>query len=132
VLFDLASAQQLFQHFQPQPLASVDIMNGGVAALQRANREMGLALSDDEIDYLWNSFSRIKRNPTDVELMMFAQANSEHCRNKIFNADWVIDGTARDLSLFRMIKHTHATHPDGTLVAYSDNAAVMTGAPVER
>ncbi len=92
VLESFDEAAQLFQHVAPRPLATVDILGGGVDALKRANRAMGLALSDDEIDYLAENFTRIGRNPTDVELMMFAQANSEHCRHKIFNADWVIDG----------------------------------------
>ena len=99
---------------------------------RRANRDMGLALSDDEIDYLWRNFSRLKRNPTDVELMMFAQANSEHCRHKIFNADWVIDGKPQDKSLFAMIRNTHAQHPQGTVVAYSDNSSIIEGARVKR
>ncbi len=132
VLRDFGEARQLFQHYEPQPLKSVDILVGGIPALQLANREMGLALSEDEIDYLWQYFSRLKRNPTDVELMMFAQANSEHCRHKIFNADWVIDGKPQDRSLFAMIRNTHQQHPQGTVVAYSDNSAIMEGARVER
>ena len=104
----------------------------GVAALERANRDMGLALSEDEIEYLGDYFTRIGRNPTDVELMMFAQANSEHCRHKIFNADWVIDGRGERQTLFGMIRTTHEKNPRGTLVAYSDNAAVMEGASVAR
>ena len=107
VLGALAEAEQLFHHYEPQPLATVDIQAGGIAALQTANREMGLALSADEIEYLWQNFARLKRNPTDVELMMFAQANSEHCRHKIFNADWVIDGEPQAKSLFAMIRNTH-------------------------
>ena len=132
VLRDFDQAQQLFHHYAPQPLKSVDVLGGGNAALQRANREMGLALSDDEIDYLWQNFSRLKRNPTDVELMMFAQANSEHCRHKIFNADWVIDGEPQDKSLFAMIRNTHERHPQGTVVAYSDNSSIIEGARVRR
>ena len=132
VLDDLAAASRLFEHYPPQPLQRVDILTGGAEALQNANRRMGLALSDDEIDYLWQCFSRLARNPTDVELMMFAQANSEHCRHKIFNADWVIDGEPQDTSLFAMIRNTHARNPQGTVVAYSDNAAVMEGARVRR
>ena len=132
VLRSLEQAQQLFHHYEPQPLKSVDMLAGGVAALQLANREMGLALSDDEIDYLWQNFSRLKRNPTDVELMMFAQANSEHCRHKIFNADWVIDGKPQEKSLFAMIRNTHQLHPQGTVVAYSDNSAIIEGAHVKR
>ena len=91
------AAEKMFQHGKPQPLSSVDVLKGGSRALEEANREMGLALSADEIDYLVENFQKLKRNPTDVELMMFAQANSEHCRHKIFNADWVIDGEAQDI-----------------------------------
>ncbi|MBI1990784.1 MAG: phosphoribosylformylglycinamidine synthase, partial [Betaproteobacteria bacterium] len=126
------AAAQLFHHYPPQPLESVDILAGGIAALARANRDMGLALSDDEIDYLWQNFSRLQRNPTDVELMMFAQANSEHCRHKIFNAEWVIDGKPQAQSLFAMIRNTHRQHPQGTVVAYSDNSAIIEGARVRR
>ena len=125
-------AAALFQHLEPKPYAEVDVMVGGRAALAAANREFGLALSEDEIDYLAESFVRLGRNPTDVELMMFAQANSEHCRHKIFNAAWVIDGTPRDSSLFAMIRATHAAHPEGTLSAYEDNAAVIEGTEIER
>jgi len=132
VLGALKHAEKLFHHFSAKPLTTVDLLSGGRAALEGANREMGLALSEDEIDYLVNNFQRMKRNPTDVELMMFAQANSEHCRHKIFNADWIIDGKKRDKSLFGMVRHTHAQHPQGTVVAYSDNAAIMEGAEVAR
>ena len=132
VLDTSEAAAQLFHHYPPQPLTSVDIRAGGIAALARANREMGLALSDDEIDYLWQNFSRLQRNPTDVELMMFAQANSEHCRHKIFNAEWMIDGEPQELSLFAMIRNTHRQHPQGTIVAYSDNSAIIEGARVRR
>ena len=117
----------LFAHAEPMSLATVDVLGSGREALTAANRELGLALSEDEIDYLLASFTRLERNPADVELMMFAQANSEHCRHKIFNADWIVDGAKQDHSLFAMIRHTHARHPDGVLSAYSDNAAVMTG-----
>ncbi|MEW6313566.1 MAG: phosphoribosylformylglycinamidine synthase [Pseudomonadota bacterium] len=132
VLGSLDEAERLFHHYTPQPLSTVDILGGGKEALVRANRELGLALSSDEIDYLCHNFSRIQRNPTDVELMMFAQANSEHCRHKIFNADWVIDGKAQRHSLFGMIRHTHQQHPVGTLVAYSDNSSVIEGARIAR
>jgi phosphoribosylformylglycinamidine synthase len=132
VLGDFESVARLFAHFEPKPLATVDVMSGGVAALELANREMGLALSEDEIAYLAAHFIRIARNPTDVELMMFAQANSEHCRHKIFNASWVIDGRAQKSSLFGMIRTTHQKHPRGTVVAYADNAAVMEGARIAR
>jgi len=128
----LDDAERLFRHVQPAPLAGVDLLAGGRGALARANGEMGLALSPDEIDYLLENFRRMGRNPTDVELMMFAQANSEHCRHKIFNAQWVVDGDPQPRSLFQMIRHTHASHPVGTLVAYEDNAAVMEGARIER
>ncbi|OFZ65646.1 MAG: phosphoribosylformylglycinamidine synthase [Betaproteobacteria bacterium RBG_16_56_24] len=126
------AAEKIFHHGTPQPLTSVDILQGGRKALTKANREMGLALSPDEIDYLIENFQKLKRNPTDVELMMFAQANSEHCRHKIFNADWVIDGVAQDISLFGMIRNTHKVSPQGTVVAYSDNSSVIEGARIER
>ena len=133
VLTDVESApEKIFQHGRPQPLSSVDVLKGGSQALEQANREMGLALSADEIEYLVENFKKLKRNPTDVELMMFAQANSEHCRHKIFNADWVIDGQAQDISLFGMIRNTHKVSPQGTVVAYSDNSSVIEGARVER
>ncbi len=132
VLADFEAAARLFEHVEPQRLATVDIIGGGVAALERANREMGLALSEDEIAYLTAQFTRMARNPTDVELMMFAQANSEHCRHKIFNAGWVIDGQPQEVSLFGMIRTTHEKHPRGTVVAYADNAAVMEGARIAR
>jgi phosphoribosylformylglycinamidine synthase len=122
----------LFRQAEPAPLATVDLLNGGREALGVANRELGLALLDDEIDYLMENFLRLERNPTDVELMMFAQANSEHCRHKIFNADWIIDGQPQAHSLFAMIRHTHERHPADVLSAYSDNAAVMTGFPAGR
>ena len=136
VLFDARDAEKLFHHVAPQPLATVDILKGGTEvarkALQQANAEMGLALSPDEIDYLVKNFKRVKRNPTDVELMMFAQANSEHCRHKIFNAEWVIDGEKQAESLFAMIRHTHDVRPEETLSAYGDNASVIAGATIGR
>ena len=132
MLASFEEAGQLFRHFDPQPAASIDVLKGGTRALERANRDMGLALSADEIDYLANAFERAGRNPTDVELMMFAQANSEHCRHKIFNADWVIDGKAEPNTLFGMIRTTHARNPRGTLVAYTDNASVIEGARIAR
>jgi phosphoribosylformylglycinamidine synthase len=123
----------LFETQPGKPMATVDVLAQGKAALAAANTAMGLALSEDEIDYLVHAFSmELKRNPTDVELMMFAQANSEHCRHKIFNADWTIDGEQQPLSLFGMIRNTHAQSPHGTVVAYSDNAAVMHGFEAER
>ncbi len=127
VFFDLAEAGCLFLQARPRPLRRVDMQSGGREALERANAELGLALSEDEIDYLAASFTTMGRNPTDVELMMFAQANSEHCRHKIFNADWVIDGERQPHSLFRMIRNTTDRSPDGVLSAYRDNAAVITG-----
>ncbi|MCG7575975.1 MULTISPECIES: phosphoribosylformylglycinamidine synthase [unclassified Halomonas] len=127
VLADAADASKLFAHHAPAPLGSVDILEGGREALVVANRELGLALADDEVDYLVAAFIELGRNPSDVELMMFAQANSEHCRHKIFNADWIIDGEAQSHSLFKMIKNTFATSPDNVLSAYSDNAAVIKG-----
>ncbi|MDP2759396.1 MAG: phosphoribosylformylglycinamidine synthase [Sideroxyarcus sp.] len=133
VVFDRADIEEkIFKHGTPQPLSTVDILNGGNAALEIANRELGLALSADEIDYLVENFSRLQRNPTDVELMMFAQANSEHCRHKIFNADWIIDDEQQAISLFGMIRNTHKLHPQGTVVAYSDNSSVIEGAVIER
>ncbi|MBV2235508.1 MAG: phosphoribosylformylglycinamidine synthase [Sterolibacterium sp.] len=132
VLRDLAEAAALFQQLPPQPLTTVALLTEGRAALVAADRELGLALSEDEIDYLAENFSRLGRNPTDVELMMFAQANSEHCRHKIFNASWVIDGEPREETLFGMIRETHKAHPQGTVVAYSDNAAIIAGAQIGR
>ena len=121
----------LFSRAAPAPLACVDVLGSGREALERASEDQGYALSDDEIDYLLESYRRLGRNPTDVELMMFAQVNSEHCRHKIFNADWTIDGAPRSESLFAMIRRTHAARPEGTLVAYEDNAAVIEGAQAE-
>ncbi len=132
-VFDtFAAAERLFQHFPPKPLVTIDVTQNGMAALLQANQDMGLALSADEIDYLLQYYQQAHRDPTDVELMMFAQANSEHCRHKIFNADWVVDGQARDKSLFAMIRNTHQMHPQGTLVAYADNASIIEGAEIER
>lgn len=127
VFFDLDDAEALFFHAEPQPLVSVDVTGGGREALLAANGELGLALSDDEIDYLVESFVALGRNPTDVELMMFAQANSEHCRHKIFNADWIIDGRVQERSLFKMIRNTTEQSPQDVLSAYKDNAAVIRG-----
>ena len=132
VFFDISDAACLFTHAEPKPFTTVDVLGGGRPALQRANGELGLALSDDEIDYLVESFRGLGRNPTDVELMMFAQANSEHCRHKIFNADWVIDGERQQRSLFGMIRNTVERSPGDVLSAYRDNAAVMRGPEGER
>jgi len=132
VVTELADAARLFARVAPRPMQCIGVLQGGPTALVRANTELGLALSDDEIDYLAINFARLGRDPTDVELMMFAQANSEHCRHKIFNADWIVDGERQPQSLFAMIRHTHATNPQGTIVAYSDNAAIMEGGPARR
>ncbi|SDU21828.1 phosphoribosylformylglycinamidine synthase [Halopseudomonas salegens] len=126
-LDELEAASGLFAHTQPKPFQRIDILANGRAALEQANTELGLALADDEIDYLLTSFTDLGRNPSDVELMMFAQANSEHCRHKIFNASWDIDGEAQDKSLFGMIKNTYEMHGEGVLSAYKDNAAVIEG-----
>jgi len=131
-VLERAQALGLFSALQAAPMDHVDVLVGGKAALESANRDWGLALAADEIDYLVNAFTTLGRNPTDVELMMFAQANSEHCRHKIFNAQFTIDGVAQDQSMFGMIRHTHQTHPQHMLVAYSDNASVMEGVVVER
>jgi phosphoribosylformylglycinamidine synthase len=122
----------LFAKGEPRKLASVDVMSRGREALIEANASLGLALSMDEIDYLVENFKKLKRNPNDIELMMFAQANSEHCRHKIFNASWTIDGKQQEKSLFAMIRNTHARNPHGVLSAYRDNAAVIEGWPGQR
>ncbi|UCE32724.1 MAG: phosphoribosylformylglycinamidine synthase, partial [Burkholderiales bacterium] len=121
-----------FRSLPGKPMRVIPVMRDGRAALDAANCELGLALSDDEVDYLVDAFGALARDPTDVELMMFAQANSEHCRHKIFNASWTVDGEPQPMSLFGMIRHTHAQAPQGTVVAYSDNAAVLEGGPSER
>nr|WP_154324654.1 phosphoribosylformylglycinamidine synthase [Pantoea sp. 201603H] len=132
VFSTLEQAEQLFAHHQPQPLQSVDVLGEGRLALEQANHKLGLALADDEIDYLVAAFNQLGRNPNDIELYMFAQANSEHCRHKIFNADWVIDGQPQPKSLFKMIKNTFEQTPDHVLSAYKDNAAVMEGSQIGR
>ncbi len=119
----------LFRHESPRPMTSVPVLAEGRAALVRANTDLGLALADDEIDYLVAAFQKLGRDPHDIELMMFAQANSEHCRHKIFNASWDIDGEAQAKSLFAMIRNTHQLHSEGILSAYKDNAAVLVGTP---
>ncbi len=129
---DLDAARALFAHVAPRALTTIPLIAAGREALVAANAALGLALADDEIDYLDNGFRALGRDPTDVELMMFAQANSEHCRHKIFNADWIVDGVREPQSLFAMIRATHAAHPQGTLVAYSDNSSVIAGATVDR
>lgn len=132
VLDNLEGAAALFSHAQPKPLTAVDILGGGRAALEKANVELGLALAEDEIDYLVTSFNGLGRNPHDIELMMFAQANSEHCRHKIFNASWDIDGQSQEKSLFGMIKNTYQMHSEGVLSAYKDNASVIVGSVAGR
>jgi phosphoribosylformylglycinamidine synthase len=132
VLPDHASASVLFERADPRPLQTVDILGRGIEALVQANKTMGLALAADEIEYLYESFNHLNRNPNDIELMMFAQANSEHCRHKIFNASWTVDGVEQAHSLFGMIRNTHAVSPDNVLSAYKDNAAVMTGSVAGR
>ncbi|ETS33472.1 phosphoribosylformylglycinamidine synthase [Photorhabdus temperata] len=132
VFTQLEQAEKLFSHQQPVPLKRIDILQAGRSALEKANIELGLALAPDEIDYLMEAFQKLERNPTDIELYMFAQANSEHCRHKIFNADWIIDGQEQPKSLFKMIKNTYEQTPDYVLSAYKDNAAVMEGSAVGR
>ena len=128
LFYDLAKAQHLFDDHEPAPLNHVDVMGKGREALESANREFGFALSSQDIDYLMDAYVHVlKRNPTDVELMMFAQANSEHCRHKIFNAQWTIDGEVQPKSLFGMIKNTFEQNPNDILSAYKDNAAVVKG-----
>ncbi|MCC1497283.1 phosphoribosylformylglycinamidine synthase [Alcanivorax sp. 1008] len=132
VLGTLEEAQALFAQHQPKSLSRIDVLGGGKAALEQANSDLGLALAEDEIDYLVEQFQRLQRNPTDAELMMFAQANSEHCRHKIFNADWLIDGEQQDISLFGMIRNTYKVSPEGVLSAYSDNSSVIEGSQAQR
>lgn len=132
VLDNLQSAEILFKTTEPAECTAVDILADGRDALVTANTELGLALSDDEIDYLVKSFTEMGRNPIDAELMMFAQANSEHCRHKIFNADWVLDGKEQDISLFGMIRNTHKLSPGKVLSAYHDNSSVIEGSKAGR
>ena len=132
VLDSLESAHALFQHSPPRPLAFIPASIEGAQALKKADRDLGLALSADEIDYLVEAFGAMGRDPSDAELMMFAQANSEHCRHKIFNAEWTIDGEDLGQTLFGMIRNTHAVSPDGVLSAYHDNSAVLSGPEGER
>ncbi|WP_194756962.1 phosphoribosylformylglycinamidine synthase [Aliidiomarina indica] len=128
----LDDASALFAEQSPVPFTTVDILGSGRSALADANRDLGLALADDEIDYLTENFIKLNRNPVDAELYMFAQANSEHCRHKIFNASWTIDGVDQEKSLFKMIKRTYEATPDYVLSAYKDNAAVMEGSEAGR
>src|SRR5256885_14876568 len=127
VLKSFDDAARLFEHVAPRPMQLI-----ALPKLAEANVRLGLALSDAELEYLERAYRPLERDPTDVELTMFAQANSEHCRHKIFNADWVVDGERQPQSLFAMIKHTHAVHPRGTLVAYADNAAILEGRVAQR
>jgi phosphoribosylformylglycinamidine synthase len=132
VFTETAQANTLFQSAEPSPVKVIDILSGGRKALEQANVELGLALAADEIDYLFENFTALNRNPNDIELYMFAQANSEHCRHKIFNADWTIDGQKQPKSLFKMIKNTYEKNSDYVLSAYKDNAAVMVGSKAGR
>ncbi|QJQ52301.1 phosphoribosylformylglycinamidine synthase [Vitreoscilla sp. C1] len=132
VMTDLSQAASLFARLQDESFATVDILEGGREALVAANSSMGLALSEDEIDYLVDNYRQLGRNPNDVELMMFAQANSEHCRHKIFNAEFILDGEKQPKTLFGMIRETHQKSPEGTVVAYKDNASVIEGAAIDR
>lgn len=131
VIESVEDANALYQSLDDRPLKRIPVLSEGRAALDKANQDLGLALSDDEVDYLTENFIRLDRNPSDVELIMFAQANSEHCRHKIFNSSWTIDGDDQERSLFAMIRNTHQLQPAGTIVAYSDNSAVMVGCEAE-
>jgi phosphoribosylformylglycinamidine synthase len=132
VLLEAPAPERIFASLPGKPLAHVPLLGEGRAALERANTALGLALSADEIEYLERAFLASGRDPTDVELMMFAQANSEHCRHKIFNAQWSLDGETRPETLFGMIRATHAARPQGTVVAYADNAAILEGSEAQR
>lgn len=116
-----------FESPDPSSFETIPLLEDGIEALEKANVERGLAMSEAEIDYLYEAYSKIERNPTDVELVMFSQVNSEHCRHKIFNADWVIDGTPSTHSLFQMIRNTYKENPEGVCTAYSDNSGVLQG-----
>ncbi len=131
VIDSIESANALYQTLEDRPLSRIPVLSEGRSALEKANQKLGLALSDDEVSYLTENFIRLERNPSDVELIMFAQANSEHCRHKIFNSSWTIDGDDQERSLFAMIRNTHQLQPEGTIVAYSDNSAVMVGCESE-
>lgn len=127
ILFDVDQVEKLFERNEPKFVSTIDVLAQGRMALLSANQKFGLALSEDEVDYLTKSFQALQRNPTDAELMMFAQVNSEHCRHKIFNAYWFIDGKKQKCSLFDMIRHTYQMHPGNVLSAYKDNGAVLKG-----
>lgn len=132
ILSNVQEASVLFESEKPRPVVIIDILENGVEALEKANLALGLALNDEEINYLFNEYKKINRNPTDAELVMFGQINSEHCRHKIFNADWVIDGKKQPKSLFKMIKNTYESNKQGVISAYSDNAAILEGPEVEK
>ncbi|MGL5852324.1 MAG: phosphoribosylformylglycinamidine synthase, partial [Phycicoccus sp.] len=132
VLRSVEESAALFGTRDAEPMVRVDVLGRGRAAIEEADTTFGLALSADEVDYLVEAFTGLRRNPTDVELTMFAQANSEHCRHKIFNADFVVDGEPQPRSLFGMIRHTEEVAGEGTVLAYTDNASVMTGGPITR
>jgi phosphoribosylformylglycinamidine synthase len=132
-VFDsIKAASTILTQTNPRRLSTVDVLHKGAAALKTKTLGLGMAISDDEIDYLVRAYKKLKRNPTDTELMMFAQVNSEHCRHKIFNADWVIDGVEQPKSLFKMIKNTYEKGGQDVITAYSDNAAVVRGPLGER
>ena len=132
VILNLNDISDLFSDLHPSPIKDIDISSKQLLALQQANLELGLALNDDEIMYLFDSYSKTNKDPTDAELMMFAQANSEHCRHKIFNASWTIDGNSQPKSLFDMIRNTHINYSEGVISAYEDNAAILSGNKAER
>ncbi|MBV32345.1 MAG: phosphoribosylformylglycinamidine synthase [Porticoccaceae bacterium] len=127
IFFNISESSKIFMREDPVPVKAIDILDGGFEMFRQVNLNLGLALSDSEMDFLRHEFSKLRRNPTDVELMMFAQANSEHCRHKIFNSRWIIDGTMQEKTLFEMIRNTHHKNSMGILSAYSDNAAVVQG-----
>ena len=127
VIVDIEEASSIFSSQKPGPFKEIDIFSSGLQELEEANSNLGLALNEDEIEYLYKNYKETNSNPTDAELMMFAQANSEHCRHKIFNADWSVDGSSMPNSLFGMIRNTHKVNPSGVLSAYEDNAAILEG-----
>ena len=132
VILNFDDISDLFSDLHPSPIQDIDISSKQLLALQQANLELGLALNDEEIMYLFDSYSKTNKDPTDAELMMFAQANSEHCRHKIFNASWTIDGNSQPKSLFDMIRNTHINYSEGVISAYEDNAAILSGNKAER
>ncbi|MBT4759383.1 MAG: phosphoribosylformylglycinamidine synthase, partial [Nitrosomonadales bacterium] len=132
IFLDQNNIKELFIHKKPSKISHIDILRGGIKELENFNFSQGLALSEEEINYLFKYFNSENRNPTDAELMMFAQANSEHCRHKIFNANWVIEEKIQEKSLFKMIKNTHELSPQKTVVAYSDNSSIIEGSKIKR